>query len=340
MSWRVLRMATIFLWGLLLLVRGNLEWLMLLLIPVISTLMLLMIAPCINNCLTHFVSAQVSKLQHAMSVQQGFTKLHLTTENITHPQMDIAIRTLRLETSKRGRPNAPCCPSSAGSSQRDCGTPLPKNWASHLEGGMLGSQNRKKESKMAVAKRQRKEKVHKSGTEGNPWTGVRTSGETNTPPSWLVQFAQGRLCGEEYKRKKPRRIEASLLGSARPHSSWVYHPLFFPIKLSCNQKKKKKSSFPLICQQNSSTISIALPLGDKKTDYLATWGWICTRRPTGGCPIQMGILSPFSKLLIFNEFSHLTPRGIVATLCQNSQNHEPYDKRFNCIHIVPFDRGF
>ena len=105
---------------------------MLLLIPVITTLMLLMIAPCIINCLTHFVSAQVSKLQHAMSVQQGFTKLHLTTENITHPQMDIAIRTLRLETSKRGRPNAPRCPSSAGSSQRDRGTPLPKNWASHL----------------------------------------------------------------------------------------------------------------------------------------------------------------------------------------------------------------
>ena len=109
---------------------------MLLLIPVITTLMLLMIAPCIINCLTHFVSAQVSKIQHAMSVQQGFTKLHLTTENITHPQMDIAIRTLRLETSKRGRPNAPRCPSSAGSSQRDRGTPLPQNWASDLLRGV------------------------------------------------------------------------------------------------------------------------------------------------------------------------------------------------------------
>lgn len=42
---------------------------------------------------------------------------------------------------------------------------------------------------MAVAKRQRKEKVRESGTEGNLWTGVRTSGETNTPPSWLAQFA-------------------------------------------------------------------------------------------------------------------------------------------------------
>ena len=42
---------------------------------------------------------------------------------------------------------------------------------------------------MAVAKRQRKEKVCKSGTEGNPWRGVRTSGERNTPPYWLAQFA-------------------------------------------------------------------------------------------------------------------------------------------------------
>ena len=40
--------------------------------------------------------------------------------------MDTAIRTLRLETSKKGRPNAPPHPSSAGSSQRDLNTPIPK----------------------------------------------------------------------------------------------------------------------------------------------------------------------------------------------------------------------
>ena len=39
--------------------------------------------------------------------------------------MDTAIRTLRLETSRKGRPNASCCPSSAGSSQRDLDTPSP-----------------------------------------------------------------------------------------------------------------------------------------------------------------------------------------------------------------------
>ena len=35
---------------------------------------------------------------------------------------------------------------------------------------------------MALAKRQRNEKVHKNGTKENPRTGVRTSGETNSPP--------------------------------------------------------------------------------------------------------------------------------------------------------------
>ena len=54
--------------------------------------------------------------------------------------MDTTIRTLRLETSKKGRPNAPCCPSSAGSSQRDLDAPIPKDLGlSSLEGGMLGS---------------------------------------------------------------------------------------------------------------------------------------------------------------------------------------------------------
>ena len=120
-----------------------------LLIPAIIILMWLMIAPCIINCLTQFVSVQVNMLQHAVTVQQGYINLQATMENITHPQMDTAIRTLRLETSKRGRPNAPRCPSLAGSSQKDLNTPIPKELGiSTLEGGMLGSQNRKKEFKM------------------------------------------------------------------------------------------------------------------------------------------------------------------------------------------------
>ena len=40
--------------------------------------------------------------------------------------MDIVMRTLRPERTKRGRPNAPCCPSSAGSSWQDLEVPIPK----------------------------------------------------------------------------------------------------------------------------------------------------------------------------------------------------------------------
>ena len=40
--------------------------------------------------------------------------------------MDTSIRTLRLETSKRGRSNAPGRPSLAGSSQTDFDVPIPK----------------------------------------------------------------------------------------------------------------------------------------------------------------------------------------------------------------------
>ena len=102
--------------------------------------MLLMVTPCIINGLTHFVSAQVNKLQHTVPVQQGYIKLQLTTENITHPYMDTAIRTLRLVTSKRRRANAPRHPSSAGSSQKDLDTLIPKELGlPSLEGGMLSS---------------------------------------------------------------------------------------------------------------------------------------------------------------------------------------------------------
>ena len=44
----------------------------------------------------------------------------------------------------------------------------------------------------------------------NPWTGVKSLGETNTPPSWLAQFAQVRLRWETEKRKP--RLRALLYG--------------------------------------------------------------------------------------------------------------------------------
>ena len=66
-------------------------------------------------------------------------KLQPTTENIIHPEMDTAIRTLRLATGKRERPNTPRHPSSAGSSQKDLNAPIPKELGLPcLEGGMLG----------------------------------------------------------------------------------------------------------------------------------------------------------------------------------------------------------
>ena len=102
------------------------SWLMPLLVPIITILMLLMTAPCIINCQTHFVSTQVNKLQHAVPVQQGYIKLQLATENITHLYMDTTIKTLRLETSQRWRPNALCHPSSTGSNQKDLDAPIPK----------------------------------------------------------------------------------------------------------------------------------------------------------------------------------------------------------------------
>ena len=37
---------------------------------------------------------------------------------------------------------------------------------------------------MAVAKRQRKGKAHENGTKEKPKVGMRTSGETNSPPGY------------------------------------------------------------------------------------------------------------------------------------------------------------
>lgn len=98
---------------------------------------MLMIIPCTVNCLTCFVSAQVNQLQHAVRVQQRYkTTAH---HGKYHTALDTAIRTLRIETSKRGRPNTPRPPSSVGSSQKDLDVPILKELGlPSLEGGMLG----------------------------------------------------------------------------------------------------------------------------------------------------------------------------------------------------------
>ena len=74
MSWRVLGVATISLWGILL-AMGNLELANAPTSPCLIRLKLLVIAPCTINCLTHFLSAHINKLQHALTDQQGYIKL-------------------------------------------------------------------------------------------------------------------------------------------------------------------------------------------------------------------------------------------------------------------------
>ena len=161
-------------------------------------------------------------------------------ETITHPQMDTAIMTLRLEISKRGRPNAPHHPISAGSSQRELNAPIPKELGLlSLEGRISGSQNRKKESKIALAKRQRKEKACKHRTKEGVRTRVRTSGEAKSPPGQPNLHRAGSEGGGKKKHiKRETKIE--------PLSSlcffWVGLPSHLEdvfsfacqIKLSCN----------------------------------------------------------------------------------------------------------
>ena len=85
MSWRVLGVTTISFWRILLLARGNLE------------LANAPTNPCYHNIDTAYHCSMYyklfnpfflcpgNKLQNAVLVQQGYQKVHLTTENITHP---------------------------------------------------------------------------------------------------------------------------------------------------------------------------------------------------------------------------------------------------------------
>ena len=64
---------------------------------------------------------------------------------------------------------------------------------------------------MVVAKRQRNGKVHKNGTKENPWTRVRTSGETNRSPSWLAL-----VCIGQARWEKPKHIKRGSQDWLRP----------------------------------------------------------------------------------------------------------------------------
>ena len=163
-------------------------------------------------------------------------------ETIPHPQMDIAIMTLRLEISKRGRPNVPCHPISAGSSQRELNAPIPKELGlPSLEGRISRSQNRKKESKIALAKRQRKEKACEHRTKERVRTRVRTSGEAKSPPGQPSLHRAGSEGGGKKKKKHIKR-EAKIEPLSSLCFFWVGLPSHLEdvfsfacqIKLSCN----------------------------------------------------------------------------------------------------------
>ena len=97
-------------------------------------------------------------------MQRQFNKDKTTANhrNISHPEMDTAVRTLRPETSKRGGPMPLATPVQQEVAKETLTPLFTKNWASHLlRGGMLGSKNREKESKMAVAKRPGRESPRK-----------------------------------------------------------------------------------------------------------------------------------------------------------------------------------
>ena len=93
--------------------------------------------------------------------------------------MNISVRTLRLETSKRRRPNSPHHPV-----QLEVAREISKNWASHLLRGECSVGRTGERSPKWRWPQTRKGKAHENETKEGPRTGVRTSGKTNTTPGW------------------------------------------------------------------------------------------------------------------------------------------------------------
>ena len=161
--------------------------------PYHAILMLLMIVPCIIYCLTC-----LSLLRSTSYNMQGQfnkdTKLQPTMENTTHPQMDTTMRTLRPETSKRGRPNTPRHPNSAGSSQKDLYAPIPKELASHLLRGecqVVRIVNRSPKWLWLKDKEGKSPGKQKKGrSREGPRTGVGTSGRQTAFLASLICIGQ------------------------------------------------------------------------------------------------------------------------------------------------------
>ena len=234
-------------------------------------------------------------------------------ENITHPQMDTAIRILRLETSKMGRPNAPCHHSSAGSSQRDLDTSILNELGlPSLEGGMSGSQKRKKKSRMSVAKRQKGKSLQKQN-KGRLEDWVSTSGKTNSPSGqpnlYRADSGGGGKCIKRGSLEGLRPLSSLSFGLARPQPSRVYYLLFFLIKLSCNTDSSVSSNFsyseieprifhtPLTVLRSS--LSWADPLQQEIVIHSSVLAWIIPKTEEPG-----GLQSMGSQKVYTTEHTH------------------------------------
>ena len=78
---------------------------------------------------------------------------------------------------------------------------------------------------MAVAKRQRKGKAHENGTKENPKMGMRTSGETNSPPGQPSLHRTGSGGGDNSYKKRSKDEPPLFSYVPWPHASTVYYPL-------------------------------------------------------------------------------------------------------------------
>ena len=101
----------------------------------------------------------------------------------------------------------------------------------------------------AAGEKTRKGKAHENRTKEGPRTRVKTSGKINSPPGQpnLHRAGQAQWGGDKCIKggslERLGHLFSQSFGSARPHSSRVYYPLFFLIKLSYNTGPSVASNF-------------------------------------------------------------------------------------------------
>ena len=99
--------------------------------PCYTIQMLLMIVPCIINCLTCFVSAQVNKLQHAVPVKQRYNYSQQWKMSLTR-RWTLLWGLWGLRLARGGGPRPLAIPVQQEVARKTSMPLFPKNWASHL----------------------------------------------------------------------------------------------------------------------------------------------------------------------------------------------------------------